>query len=444
MSPFDLIYSDPKDRQTRLENSNLFQASSKFIEDTFQNPNARARQAAALVEGCVVGGIKSIPDRIVNHPAETCNQILIGAGTGALFGMAAMLNAPIVTGALAVGGTAMTLAYTWDLGQRLGQDRGLQSSLDELWRNGDSKTYNSALPIIENRLGKEAFDCSIALLSAGAGARAAKLAAELICPISANLSLASAPLAMTENVSPSRKTPDNVLAMVWHRDRFGFTRDKTDPKTLESYIQKAPLSQRLDTIETAINKGELNKAYNHAEANLKWHQERSGSYDDEHDRLSREFMNIAMVTRNAWDTSDNFWLNKAREQITQIRKQFPNKTGWPTNLKVDPDNLTNLARLASTPLTRRVAEIQALVNHGMFKDAARLANTNCILHRTTQSSYARNNINDAPTNHQRDISDEFDKLFLHLHRMYDENLESLVPETSLAVISEHLAALKRI
>ncbi len=190
----------------------------------------------------------------------------------------------------------MTLAYTWDLGQRLNQDRNLQNSLNDLWRNGDSKTYNSAQPIMENSLGGESFNFAVALLSAGAGARATKLAAEAIGPASAkkNLSLAGAPLAVTENVLPSGKIPDNAFAMVWHRDRLGYEWDKIDPRALESYIKKAPLSERLGTIESAINKDELYKAYDHTGANLKWHDERSGSHDDEHGRLSRQFYNIGL------------------------------------------------------------------------------------------------------------------------------------------------------
>ena len=444
MSPFDSIYSDPKDQHTHLENSNLFQASSRFIQDTYQHPEARARQASALVEGCVVGGIKAIPDRIVNHPVETCNQILLGAGTGALFGMAATINAPIVAGALAVGGAAMTLAYTWDLGQRLSQDRNLQNSLNDLWRNGDSKTYNSARPTIENSLGGESFNLAVAMLSAGAGARATKFAAERMGPTSAktNLSFAGAPSVVTESVLPSAKIPDNTYAMVRHRDRLGYEWDRIDPQTLESYIQKAPLSERLGTIESAINKGELYKAYDHAGANSKWHDERSGTYDDEQNRLSKQFHNIAVLTRSAWDEPDKLWLDKARAQIKMTREQFPDKPGWPTNLKVEPDNLLDLKRLASMPLSKRVEEIQALANGGMFKDASRLANMNNILHRNTQSKYGEGKINDTPPNYHEDISDRFDRLFLHLQRMFNEHVEDLVPETSLAKINEQLTALK--
>ncbi|CAN5659780.1 hypothetical protein BH10CYA1_BH10CYA1_56250 [soil metagenome] len=445
MSPLDSIYSDPKVQQAHFENSSLFQASSRFIQDTYEHPEARARQASAVVEGCVVGGIKAIPDRIVNHPVETCNQILIGAGTGALFGMAATINAPIVAGALAVGGAAMTLAYTWDLGQRLGQDRNLQNSLNDLWRNGDSKTYNSARPTIENSLGGESFNFALSMLSAGAGAKATKLAAEWIGPTSAktNLSFACAPSAVAENVLSSGKIPDNTFAMVWHRDRLGYVWDKIDPKTLESYIQKAPLSERLGTIESAINKGELYKAYDHAGANSKWHDERSGTYDDEHGRLSKQFHNIAILTRNAWDEPDKLWLDKARAQIKVTREQFPDKPAWPPNLKVEPDNLADLKRLASMPLSKRVEEIQALADSGMFKDAATLANVNHILHRNTQSKCWQGKINDTPPNYHQDISDRFDRLFLHLSRMFEENLEDLVPETSVAKINEHLAALKK-
>ncbi len=445
MSPFDSVYSGAKDQHAHVEKPDLVQASSRFIQDTYEHPEARARQASAILEGCVVGGIKAIPDRIVNHPVETCNQILIGAGTGALFGMAATINTPIVAGALAVGGTAMTLAYTWDLGQRLSRDQNLQTSLNDLWRNGDSKTYNSARPVLENSLGGESFDCAVAVLSAGAGARAAKLGTDVIAQSSAktNLCLDGAPLAVTENISQPGKIPDNAFAMVWHRDRMGYEWDRIHPKTLESFIRKAPLSERLGAIESAINNGELYKAYDHAGANLKWHSERSGSYGDEHNRLSKQFLNIAILTRNHWEEPGNPWLDKARAQIKLTREQFPDKPGWPASLKVGPDNLKNLQRLAAMPLSKRVDEIQALANSGMFKDASSLANVNNILHRNAQWKFREGNINNAPPNYHEDISDRFDTLFLHLRRMFDEHIDDLVPETSVAKINEHLAALKK-
>ena len=150
-----------------------------------------------------------------------------------------------------------------------------------------------------------------------------------------------------------------------------------------------------------------------------------------------------MLTRNAWDEPGKLWLDKARAEIKLTREQFPDQSGWPTNLKVGPDNLTDLQRLASTPLSKRVEEIQALANSGMFKDAATLANVNNILHRNTQGKYWDSKINDTPPNYHEDISDRFDNLFLHLRRMFDKNLEDLVLETSLAKINEHLAALKK-
>lgn len=446
MSPFDSLYSAPKEQQAHSNNTDLKQASSKFIQDTYEHPEARARQASAILEGCVVGGIKAIPDRIVNHPAETCNQIIIGAGTGALFGMPATINAPIVAGALAVGGTAMTIAYTWDLGQRLGRDQNLQNSLNDLWRNGDSRTYNSARPVLENSLGGETFNCAIGMLSAGAGAKASKLAAKVISQTGTNTSLAmdGAPSVVTENIASPGEIPGNAFAMVWHRDRLGYEWDRIEPETLEPYIRKAPLSERLNTIESAINKGEFYRAYDHAGANRDWHSERSGSCGDQHDRLSKQFHAIALLTRNHWDDPGNLWLDKALAQIKLTREQFPGTHGWPSSLKVGPGDLWDLQRLAGMPLSKRVDEIHALTNSGMFKDASRLANANHILHRRLMSTVGLGRNNDIPAHYNQKISDRFDNLHLHLYRMFNERVVKLVPETSVAKINEQLAAIKKI
>jgi hypothetical protein len=446
MSTFDSINSNPRDHQPLLEESNFLQASSKFFQETYEHPEARARQAAAVVDGCIVGAIKAAPDRIINHPVETCTQIAIGFGTGALFGLAATIDAPIVAGALAVGGTAMTLQYTWDLAQRLNQDQNLQKSLNDIWCSNDFKTYNSALPTVEKGLGGESFDLAVASLSAVAGGRGTKLIGDKLASnfANTNLCLDGAPLAVPENIKVSAKIPDNTFAMVWHRDRLGYEWDKIDPKTLESYISKTPLSKRLNIIESAIKDGQLYKAYDHAEANLKWHNERSGSYKDEHDRLSQQFHNIAMSIRNSWDEPGKPWLDKARGEIKLTREQFSDNTGWPEKLKATPENLLQFERLYKMPTAKRVEEIQALVQNGLFKDAADLAHTNYILHRNSFNTSwdcvfngTHNKLFDP------EISDRFDTVSLHLYRMYDEGLSHLVPETSVVKINEQLESIKK-
>jgi hypothetical protein len=199
--------------QPQSQDQDLFHASCKFIQDTLQHPDARARQACAVADGCVVGGLKAIPDRVINHPGETLNQAVVGAGTGALFGMATKIKSPVVAGLLAVGGTAMTLGYVWDLGHRLGRDCDLQSSLDNIWRSADPKTYASSTTTIENSLGKESFNFALATLSAGAGAKAITLAADRIGPIATPLQpcLEGAPNAMAKDIPLSTAKPDSSL-----------------------------------------------------------------------------------------------------------------------------------------------------------------------------------------------------------------------------------------
>ncbi|HEY9730787.1 MAG TPA: hypothetical protein V6C89_02675 [Drouetiella sp.] len=447
MSHSDSTNSLSNENQKHSEESNFLSASNKFLLDTYQHPEARARQAAAVLDGCIVGGIKAIPDRIVNHPVETCNQVLMGAGTGALFGMAATIEAPVVAGALAIGGGAMTLSYAWDLGQRLGHDRDLQTSLDGLWRNGDARTYESSISTIENKLGGESFNVAIASLSGGAGAKAVKFTGEIIGPtaIKTNFCLDGAPKAVAENMGACNPIPENMLAMVWHRDRLGYEWDKIDSKKLESFIQKASLSERLRVIESAINKDSLYEAYDHAGANLTWHSERSGAYGDKHDLLSQQFTKIAMGIRNSWDEPRKGWLDQAREHIKSTREQFEDLPGWPRDLKVTPENLLNIDRLYNLPLSKRVDEIQALVNSGMLKDAAQLSNTNYVLQRNVHNNYLHSNISGSANKlYDPAIAESFDTLSISLMGTYNKSAGKIAPLRSLAEINQHLAALRQV
>ena len=63
--------------------TNTTDASKKFIHDSLEHPDKRARQAGAVIDGLVVGGIKEIPNQFVNHPKETAAKIAAGVGIGA-------------------------------------------------------------------------------------------------------------------------------------------------------------------------------------------------------------------------------------------------------------------------------------------------------------------------------------------------------------------------
>lgn len=152
---------DTCNERTVLRRDEDFDLEAKFLADTLAHPDGRLRQAAAIVEGCVVGGLKQIPERLEKHADETCKQALLAAGTGAFFGMAASVEAPIVAGVLALGGAGMTFAYIDKMGSRLGRDARLQSALDRVFRNTDAHSFCSALPTAERVLGKESFDVAL-------------------------------------------------------------------------------------------------------------------------------------------------------------------------------------------------------------------------------------------------------------------------------------------
>lgn len=147
---------------------NALDASGKFLDDTFKHPERRARQAMAVAEGLTVGGIKTVPDQFINQPEETAKQITTGIAIGAAIALAPV-EIPVVATSLAVAGTAMTCAYVWDAGQRLGQNKELHKALDTVWKTGDATALKKTTPAIESALGIESFNLGLGALTAGSG-----------------------------------------------------------------------------------------------------------------------------------------------------------------------------------------------------------------------------------------------------------------------------------
>ncbi len=148
--------------------TNTTDASKKFIHDSLEHPDKRARQAGAVIDGLVVGGIKEIPNQFVNHPKETAAKIAAGVGIGA--GIALLpLELPAVAIGATVAGVGLGCGYVWDVGQRLGSNRELHKALDNVWNLGDRSSQYSSMQAIESSLGKESFDFGVATMCGGAG-----------------------------------------------------------------------------------------------------------------------------------------------------------------------------------------------------------------------------------------------------------------------------------
>lgn len=176
-------------------------------------------------------------------------------------------------------------------------------------------------------------------------------------------------------------------------------------------------------LNSLIDAGQLYKAYDYADANMAWHQERSALPVDTQAQLAQHF--------------------SARNEIATTRDSFSIDPGSP--LKIAPDELTIVDRLYATPLHQRVDEIQALADNHMFKDAAGLANMNYILHLNRGNGYWDSPLNGSDNKlYNPDISDRFDTPSLHLMRMYKPSLKNVLPQTSLTTINDKLSDLRRL
>lgn len=416
------------------------EAATKFLLDTIQHPDARLRQVAAVVEGGIVGGVKAIPDQIVNHPLETGSQALIAAGTGALFGMATKIKNPLVAGSLALGGAAMTYGYANEVACRLSANRELQSALGNVWINGDASSLRTILPAMENSLGKETFELAVASLAGSAGFHG--IQTRFTLPVR---KLCLADESTAENFAQvseqpfSTDKPDNSYAMVWHQDRLGYQWNKLDPASLEAIVRSTPLHKRLDSIEKFIKEDKLFEAYDHAEANLKWHNDKSDKYSDEQYLIGQQFYKIAMCIRNSWE--DKVWLDKAFHHINETKGKFGDNTSW--TLKVSPDKLLKYDRLCNTSLEQRADEIVSLLDAKLYGDAAKLANMNYLLHRdTTHGFFGSKRIGTSNELFDEKLADDFDMIHLHILRLSQGWAKDLVPHTDVPTVRGMLQEIK--
>ncbi len=373
-----------------LENS--LSASAKFVQETWSNPEARARQCAAVADGVIVGGLKAIPDRIINHPKETIETAASGLVIGGALGAAAALESPVIAIGVAAGATALTCKYVYDLGTRLSGEHRLTGSLDNIWKSNDLATCAKSLPAIEQVLGKETFD--LALLGT-TGSYGFKGGGTLACmSLRPPLKLAFANAAAGEVTakplpSESSAKPETSFAMEAYRDRSGFIRyDRKAPEKFNNIIEQ-PLSTRLDHLEQLVKSGKKGEAYDFVNANLEWYGKRESAYDSVHGRASRAMLYIGTSLWSAVHEGNAGMGNKALQLIKEMRAEFAHeKTDWPLK-NVTAEQAGSPERIKALSDKQRVLEIEKLVDAGFHSDASKIANWGYVIHRDARHDFLR-------------------------------------------------------
>lgn len=370
------------------ELTNSIRASHKFIEDTIAHPDRRARQVAAAIDGIVVGGIKAIPDRIVNHPQETLTTAAGGLVLGGVIGAAAAVESPLVAAGIAIGATAMTCKYVFDLGTRLSNDKQLTIAFDNIWHSGGSAKLYKSLPVVEDRLGRETFDLALLGSTGGYGFKggSALMKGGLRPPT---------PLAFAESAAngAARQKPvstegikdmQTTLAMERWRDRSGNVRyDRRSPEFFANLIDQ-PLSKRLDHLEQLIKSGKAGEAYEFVNANLAWYDSRRSSYGSEHYEISQGFWKVGVNLSSVVHEGAGGLSSKALMVIKELRQNHCHgNSDWP--LKVSSEKVDCPDRILALTDKQRVSEIDKLFQAGYIKDASTIANWGYVLHRDAKN-----------------------------------------------------------
>lgn len=130
---------------------------------------ARSRQATVATYGAIVGGIRDIPNELVNHPWETAGKLAVAGITGAALGAAAAAESPIIANGAIFLGAAATGTALWGSYKKLERDKQLREAMSAVYKLGDLKTMTSSMQAAADIIGPEAFNYGLALLGMRAG-----------------------------------------------------------------------------------------------------------------------------------------------------------------------------------------------------------------------------------------------------------------------------------
>lgn len=157
----------------------VFEDAYNFCNKTINNPAARMRQVEVAVDGFVVGGIKEIPNQLINHPVETAEKALIAGATAAAFGAVMATGSPALMGGALLAGGVLAGASLANSFNRMTNDGKLSTALNTAWNTYADEDLIRCKSVAENKLGIEAFDLGLtAAFCTGGGAFGGKIMAE--------------------------------------------------------------------------------------------------------------------------------------------------------------------------------------------------------------------------------------------------------------------------
>lgn len=394
------------------------ESTSKFLEDTWNFPDRRLIQVGALADGVLIGGIKAIPDQVINHPKETATTAMGGAAIGAICGAAIALESPILLTAVALGTTVLTGAYVYDLGQKLANDKTLNEAFDKVWK---TKKLNADTVVpIEKTLGKETFDLGLASLSGGAafkgGAAAAKVflsTSARLLPAEATASISSGKLIFGESSktvefeSGNTKKQDTCLAMERSREGEFYERyQRANSEILKKNIDSTPLAERLSDLRDKIKIGDLRSAYDLINANLGWLKDRDCSYGSLQDKLAHSFLAVGTTLWSAIHENAPDFAHRALKLTEDMQSKYGNETDWPLQISATMVKDSEITNTWSDK--KRVDAIEKLLERGYYGDARDIA----------ISAYHKH-LNNNPT-----LGDKYDALFYEIYKFDKRHSEA--------------------
>jgi hypothetical protein len=283
-------------------------------------------------------------------------------------------------------------------------------ALNHIWSTKSIRRGANDLPDVELSLGPEAFDFALTTAAAGGGNLTAKAISDmpnLAAPLMPKLAFAmeglEAKTPVTDTISSPSKVGDaTTFKMSGYSDHdYDYVRGdyNTGAPSLEHLrnneklgtflakntdrffpeIDKTSLGARLDKLESLISKKNWREAYEYANANMSWLDDRGAddtiSFDEKKVLSAHDaFFKVAMLMQgHPHYKIPTESVADMQNVIATTRKNFAElDVTWP--LEVSSADVGKQDRVLSMPLTQQLNEIESLVNRGFYEDATKIAN----------------------------------------------------------------------
>lgn len=139
----------------------IFQDAYNIYSGTMSDAGGYLRQAAVVLDGVVVGGIKDIPQELKHHRLEADDKAGLALVSGIIFSKAVQSRSPWIAGGALFANGILAGYRLFKTGTKLRHDPELVDAMNAVRYKGDAVTMYTSMQKAEQRLGPLGFGMAI-------------------------------------------------------------------------------------------------------------------------------------------------------------------------------------------------------------------------------------------------------------------------------------------